>query len=110
MTYTIFGSIAEALVFIYIGVSVFSYYDKIDVDGYHGLKGDYLYPWSPSTIGYMTLIVIIGRCLAVWFVHFAFKMCSKKADIDCRELLFISWGGMIRGAIAFGLVLKIPNG
>ena len=37
-------------------------------------------------------------------------MCSKKRDIDCRELLFITWGGMIRGAIAFGLVLKIPDG
>lgn len=27
-----------------------------------------------------------------------------------RELCFISYGGMIRGAIAFGLVLKIKEG
>jgi len=110
VSYSIFGSIAESLVFIYIGLSVFSYYNKIDVGGYHGPKGDAEYPWSWSTIWVMTAIVIIGRCAAVWSVHFAFKMCSKKRDIDCRELLFITWGGMIRGAIAFGLVLQIPDG
>jgi NhaP-type Na+/H+ or K+/H+ antiporter len=36
-------------------------------------------------------------------------MCSKKSNISLRELCFISYGGMIRGAIAFGLVLKIPD-
>jgi len=54
----------------------------------------------------MTLIIIVGRLVCVWFVHFLLKCCIKK-DITLRELGFISYGGMIRGAIAFGLVLKI---
>ena len=47
--------------------------------------------------------------MAVWTAHFLFRICQKKPDITIRELCFISYGGMIRGAIAFGLVLKIPN-
>lgn len=55
------------------------------------------------------MIVILGRICAVWTAHGLFRMCQKKPDITLRELCFISYGGMIRGAIAFGLVLKIPD-
>jgi len=57
----------------------------------------------------MTGIIITGRLMAVGISHSLFSMCSKKSDITFRELLFISYGGMIRGAIAFALVLQIPN-
>ena len=63
--------------------------------------------WSVSFILWMTLIIIVGRLMAVWFVHGLFRVCCKMKDINIRELIFISYGGMIRGAIAFGLVLKI---
>ena len=56
----------------------------------------------------MTLIIIVGRIAAGWISHFMMKCCIKN-DISVRELLFINYGGMIRGAIAFGLVLKIPS-
>jgi len=58
---------------------------------------------------WMTLIIIIGRLMGTGISHFLFNMCSKRSDITCRELMFIMYGGMIRGAIAFGLVLKLPS-
>jgi NhaP-type Na+/H+ or K+/H+ antiporter len=74
------------------------------------MEGDHEeHTWSISFIGWMTLIVICGRLVAVWTVHFLFRICTKEPDITFRELCFISYGGMIRGAIAFGLVLKIPK-
>lgn len=66
--------------------------------------------WSPSFVAWMTFIIIVGRIMAVWSVHAIFRFCCKMKDIDLRELIFISYGGMIRGAIAFGLVLKIDDG
>jgi len=58
---------------------------------------------------WMTLIIIVGRLMGTGISHFLFNMCSKRSDITCRELMFIMYGGMIRGAIAFGLVLKLPS-
>lgn len=100
---SIFGAASESIVFAYIGLCVFTYAHDAKVGDLNQ------HTWSISFIGWMTLIVILGRICAVWTAHFLFRMCSKKADITFRELCFISYGGMIRGAIAFGLVLKIPN-
>ena len=36
-------------------------------------------------------------------------MCGYKADVSLKELIFIWYAGMIRGAIAFGLVLRIES-
>ena len=102
VTFSILGSIAESFVFAYIGLCVFTYTtgpeEVTDSDYY----------WSVSFIGWMTLIVIVGRVCAVFTVHGLFSLCAKKKDVSLKELIFISYGGMIRGAIAFGLVLKIP--
>ena len=47
--------------------------------------------------------------MAVGIAHLLFSICQKKSDYTGKELVFIMYGGMIRGAIAFGLVLKIPG-
>jgi sodium/hydrogen exchanger-like protein 6/7/sodium/hydrogen exchanger 8 len=106
VTFSILGSIAESIVFAYIGLCVFTYSKG------KGAEEDDNYYWSFSFIIWMTVIVIVGRIAAVFTAHGLFSLCQKKKDITIRELGFISYGGMIRGAIAFGLVLKIsplPN-
>ena len=102
VTFSILGSMAESLVFGYIGLCVFTYSPG------PGSETDSDYYWSLSFICWMTAIVICGRLAAVFTAHGLFSLCSKRKDVTLRELLFISYGGMIRGAIAFGLVLKIP--
>lgn len=39
---------------------------------------------------------------------YLFRLCFKRKTINFNELCFITYAGMIRGAIAFALVLKIP--
>ena len=107
VTFSVLGSGAEALVFAYIGLCVFTYAPYVKGEGE---EDDSEYIWSFSFIGYMFAIIIIGRLIAVGLAHAIIGLCQKKKDVSLRELGFISYGGMIRGAIAFGLVLKIPSG
>jgi hypothetical protein len=36
-------------------------------------------------------------------------MCGYKSGISLKQLIFISYAGMIRGAVAFGLVLRVDK-
>jgi len=38
-----------------------------------------------------------------------YRIFGYKSGIGLKELTFISYAGMIRGAVAFGLVLKIDK-
>lgn len=42
----------------------------------------------------------------LYFIHFVFK---HKIQITLSEIIFCCFAGMIRGAIAFGLVLKLDS-
>ena len=87
------GNAAEAAVYTYIGLSLY-----------------FTIPtwWSFSWIIILTLIVIVGRILAVYFTYNIFTLCFTKRTISVSELMFICYGGMIRGVVAFALVMKIP--
>lgn len=52
---------------------------------------------------------MVGRIIGVFGTFYLFSLCFRKKTISFKELIFISYGGMIRGAIAFALVLTIPH-
>ena len=82
---------AEALIFCYIGVGIFSYKAS---------------DWSFEFIGYEFAIIIVGRLLSVIIVQYSFVLCGCENTFKLKELVFLSYAGMIRGAIALGLALK----
>lgn len=94
LTIRFLGTAAEAGIYSYIGLSLYS-----NLSGW----------WSWDFIIYETIIVIIGRFSAIFICFYTFNLCFKSRTINARELFFIGWGGMIRGAIAFALVLRIPK-
>lgn len=92
------GFIAEAFVFAYIGLTFFSYKT---------------FMWSSDLILIEFGIILVGRGLGTFGLLGIFKLFGyekdKKKKITLRELLFIWYAGLIRGAIAFGLVLRIES-
>lgn len=94
MTFAFLGQTAEAAVYSYVGISLFS-----TIPGY----------WSVSWIVIQFFIIVIGRIIGVFGTFYLFSLCFRKKTISFKELIFISYGGMIRGAIAFALVLTIPH-
>jgi sodium/hydrogen exchanger-like protein 6/7/sodium/hydrogen exchanger 8 len=92
------GFICEGFIFSYLGLTFFSY--------------RYM-PFSASLIGLELLIIIVGRGIATMGLIGLLKLCGYEKDhphpLQWKELVFIWYAGMIRGAIAFGLVLRIDK-
>jgi len=57
-------------------------------------------------------IIVVGRFMAVYLSYYMCT-CSKKRDsiskLSFKQLTFISYAALIRGAIAFGLILQIDD-
>ena len=92
------GFLAEGFVFSYLGLTFFSYR---------------FLPFSVSFISVMFFVVIIGRGLATMGLVSLLKLCGYEkgshSPLTYNELAFIWSAGLIRGAIAFGLVLRIDD-
>lgn len=93
VTFAFLGTTCEAAVYSYVGISLYATIP--------------LY-WSFTWITAQILIIIVGRLIAVIGTFYLFRLCFKKKTINFSELMFITYGGMIRGAIAFALVMMIP--
>jgi NhaP-type Na+/H+ or K+/H+ antiporter len=93
VTSAFIGAMMEAAIYSYIGIGLYS-----------------LIPtwWSWNFILIEFAIIVIGRILCVICTFYLFSCCCRKKTIKFNELCFVTYGGMIRGAIAFALVLKIP--
>ena len=61
----------------------------------------------------MLMAILLGRGCGVFVLMGLLKMCGYEKNDEDRlkwsELLFIWYAGLIRGAIAFGLVLRIDH-
>ena len=92
LSFTFIGELAEAAVYSYVGLSLYSTIPTW---------------WSWSFVFIQLAIIFGGRIFGVITTFYTFRLCCKKKTIKFNELLFITYAGMIRGAIAFALVLKI---
>ena len=84
----------EAFVFVYLGLTVFSYID---------------YYWSWQFILIEIVVLFFGRLTGTVGLMSLLTLFGHKMQVSWKELLFIGFAGMIRGAIALGLVLQIDN-
>jgi len=87
------GITAEAAVYSYVGIALLNAIPQW---------------WSFGFIGAQFIMIVLGRIFAVFFIFYAFRLCCKTRTINFYELVFITYAGMIRGAIAFALVLTLP--
>ena len=85
------------MVFVFVGLSV-TYYLREEIS------------WTFIIAEFF--IIIIGRFMAIFISYNLFRCCTKDENekLSVRELIFISYAALIRGAIAFGLVTQIPVG
>jgi hypothetical protein len=88
------GYLIEAFVFSYLGLTFFSYFDEV---------------WSLDLILAELAIIVVGRGLGTVGLVALLRLCGRATNTTWKELLFIWYAGMIRGAIAFGLVLRIDK-
>lgn len=84
--------------FSYLGLTFFSYKS---------------YEWSYELIVVEMVVIMIGRALGTFGLISLLKICKyekhNRKAITWKELTFIWYAGLIRGAIAFGLVLRIDD-
>lgn len=87
------GYAAEAFVFGYLGLTFFSYFEL---------------RWSPHLFFVELMVILVGRGFGVFLTMGMLKCCCKyNPHMSFKELVFCWYAGLIRGAIAFGLVLRI---
>ena len=92
LSFSFAGEVAEAAVYSYVGLALYS-----SIPNW----------WSVSFVLVQLAIIIGGRIVGVLSTFYCCRLMCRTKTIKFNELLFITYGGMIRGAIAFALVLKI---
>jgi len=93
VTAAFLGATMESAIYAYIGIGLYAV-----IPGW----------WSLGFIFAEFGIIVFFRIIGIICTFYLFRCCCKRRTIAFKELMFITYGGMIRGAIAFALVLKIP--
>lgn len=90
-----FGFGAEAFVFAYLGLTFFSYTS---------------YEWSWQFFVSEFFVIVIGRFFGIVGLLYVISwVFNHQRELTFKEAMFLYCGGMIRGAIAFGLVLRLDK-
>jgi NhaP-type Na+/H+ or K+/H+ antiporter len=84
----------EAFVFGYLGITFFSYIS---------------HDWSWQLFIAMLIICVSGRFICTIGIIKVLDLFGYNSGIQFKDLIFISYAGIIRGAVAFGLVLRIDE-
>lgn len=90
------GYLAEALVFAYLGLTVFWINTK---------------EFNAIFILLMTIVLGFARFISIFLLPCILFLCKKDLKLHSRELKIIWYSGLIRGAIAFALCFHVdtPN-
>lgn len=96
ITFQSISFIAEAIVFVYLGISTI-YYLTTEVISF-------------TFLGLELLICVISRFTAIFGLSKIFSMVYKKKwTVSNNELSIVSIAGTIRGSVAFALILTIKD-
>lgn len=96
VTFQTISFIAEAFVFIYLGISTMTYATK--------------YAFSYTFILLELAICAFARFATIFGLSYFVKIFKKKWKVSFWELLIISVAGVIRGSVAFALILTLGGG
>ena len=88
------GYFSEALIFSYIGLGIFKQPQQ---------------DWSVTFICIELVLIVLSRLFSVLSVQYVFVMCGADHKLKFNDCIFISYAGMIRGAIALGLAIKAES-
>ncbi len=94
VAFQVIGFLAESFVFVYLGLAFFVYVNE---------------PWSWQFILIEFGIIIVGRFAGTSLLIFLIRLCGKKTSLSLKQANFLGCAGLIRGAIAFGLVIEIDE-
>lgn len=93
------STIAEGFIFVYLGLNFWTIFK--DQNG-----NDYW--WSWSFVGFEILVCAAGRIVSVYILSLLFKLIKRdKWKVTCRELNVIWYSGIVRGSVAFALILTL---
>lgn len=93
------STIAEGFIFVYLGLNFWTIFK--DQNG-----NDYW--WSWSFVGLELLVCAAGRVVSVFIVSFICKLIKRDNwKVTCREMNVIWYAGIVRGSVAFALILTL---
>lgn len=62
-----------------------------------------------SFIGLELILIVVARIFSVLSVQYIFVLFGAQKSLKFKECVFLSYAGMIRGAIALGLAIKAEH-